>query len=292
MTTDDVTRQWLAEQWAQTASEHRVEVEGASIAYRGWNLEASDLPGLILIHGFRAHARWWDHIAPSLASSHRVAAIDLSGMGDSDRRPVYARQQLAREVLAVAAACGFDPVTLVAHSFGAMSGIMASIAAPERVRRLVIIDTALPTAADVGHQIPVPPKRLYPTREAAVERFRLIPPGGWPNPDVLAYIAHHSVRETPDGWTWKFDDDAATSLNAESHAYRADLFGVPVPTDVIYGALTEVMHEGRRAMAAEIAPLCGPPICIPAAHHHIMIEQPIALTAAIDALLAVPRPKR
>lgn len=289
MSLTDVTRNWLAAQWALAAQERRVEVEGAWIAYRGWNLAAEDLPGLLLIHGFRAHARWWDHIAPSLARTHRVAAIDLSGMGDSDRRPAYSRAQMAREVLAVAADCGFDPVTLVAHSFGSMSAIMASIAAPAQIRRLVIIDTALPTLADVGHQIPVPPKRIYPTREAAVERFRLIPPGAWPNADVLDYIAHHSVRDTGEGWTWKFDEDAAASLNAEASTYRADLFGVTVPTDVIYGEETEIMNSDRRAMASEIAPRCGPPIRIPAAHHHIMIEQPIALVAALEALLAVPR---
>jgi pimeloyl-ACP methyl ester carboxylesterase len=170
-----------------------------------------------------------------------------------------------------------------------MSGIVASIAAPERVRRLVIIDTALPVRTDGGDQIPTPPKRFYRTREDAIERFRLIPPGGWPNPLVLAYIAHHSVRETPDGWTWKFDGDAAASLNAEAHSYRADLFGVTVPTDVIFGTESEVMNAERRAMAAQIAPLCGPPIAIPCSHHHIMIEQPVALAAALDALLAVPR---
>lgn len=289
MTGDEATANWLLEQWAIPATESRVEVEGASISYRGWNLGATDLPGLLLVHGFRAHARWWDHIAPSLARTHRVAAIDLSGMGDSDHRPVYQRAQTAREVLAVAADCGFDSVTLVAHSYGALSCIMASIAMPERVRRLVIIDTALPTLTDVGNQIPVSPKRLYPSREAAVARFRVIPPGNWPNPLVVAYIAHHSVRETPEGWTWKFDEDAATSLNTEAHSYRADLFGVPVPTDVIYGADTEIMNPGRRAMAAEIAPLCGPPIAIPCSHHHIMIEQPVALAAALDALLAVSR---
>ncbi|MDO7842085.1 alpha/beta fold hydrolase [Sphingomonas immobilis] len=291
MTGDEATAAWLRAQWAVPATEHAVAVEGARITYRGWNLDAHDLPGLLLIHGFRAHARWWDHIAPSLARTHRVAAISLSGMGDSDRRPAYARAQMAREVLAVAADCGFDPVTLVAHSFGAMSGIMASIASPDRVRRLVIIDTALPTAADVGHQIPVPPKRLYATREEAMERFRLIPPGAWPNPLVLKYIAHHSVRETAEGWTWKFDEDAATSLNAEAHAYRADLFGITVPTDVIYGAESEIMTPERRAMAAEIAVDCGIPVEIPCTHHHIMIEQPVALAAALDALLATPRNK-
>lgn len=289
MTGDEATANWLLEQWAITATERRVEVEGASIAYCGWNLDATHLPGVLLVHGFRAHARWWDHIAPSLARTHRVAAINLSGMGDSDHRPVYQRAQMAREVLAVADDCGFDPVTLVAHSYGAMSCIMASIAAPERVRRLVIIDTALPLLDDVGHQIPVPPKRLYPTREDAVERFRVIPEGKWPNPLVVAYIAHHSVRETPHGWTWKFDEDAATSLNTEAHSLRADLFDVPVPTDVIYGVNTEIMNPERRAMVAQIASLCGPPIAIPCSHHHIMIEQPIALAAALDALLAVPR---
>jgi pimeloyl-ACP methyl ester carboxylesterase len=287
MTGDDAIVSWLAEQWAVSAKDNIVEVEGTPIVYRGWNLEAGDLPGLVLIHGFRAHARWWDHIAPSLARTHRVVAINLSGMGDSGHRATYSRAQHGREIMAVAGACGFDPVTLVAHSYGAISSIMAAIAEPDQVRRLVIIDSALPTAADVGHQIPVPPFRIYPTREAAVERFRLIPPGEWPVSAILAYIASHSVRETPEGWTWKFDQDAATSMNLDR--YREALFGVPVPTDVIYGMQSEIMTPERRAMAAEIAPLCGPPVPIACAHHHIMIEQPIALVAAIEALLATPR---
>jgi pimeloyl-ACP methyl ester carboxylesterase len=287
MTGDDAIRNWLAEQWAIPAQEKTVEVEGTPIVYRGWNLGAVDLPGLILVHGFRAHARWWDHIAPSLTERHRVVAINLSGMGESGRRAAYSRAQHGREVMAVAADCGFDPVTLVAHSYGAMGCIMAAIADPARVRRLLIIDSALPTAADVGHQIPVPPKRLYSTREAAVERFRLLPPGEWPIREVMDYIAHHSVMETDEGWTWKFDQDAATTMNIEP--YRDALFGVTVPTDVIYGAETEIMNAERRAMVNEIAPSCGPHIVIPCAHHHIMIEQPIALVAAIKALLATPR---
>lgn len=278
---------WLSQQWAVAAKDHSIEVEGTPIAYRSWNAEATDLPGLILIHGFRAHGRWWDHIAPSLSRTHRVVAIDLSGMGESGHRPAYSRVQHGREIMAVADACGFDPVTIVAHSYGAIGSIMASIAHPEQVRRLLIIDSALPSVADGNHQIPVPPFRLYPSREAAVERFRLIPPGEWPIPEVLAYIAYHSVRETPEGWTWKFDQNAATSMNLES--YRDALFDVPVPMDVIYGSETEIMTPERRAMAAEIAPLCGPPVEIPCAHHHIMIEQPIALVAAIEALLATPR---
>lgn len=288
MTPTEGLDQWLAAQWAVTASEHAIEVDDARITYRGWNLDAVELPGLLLVHGFRAHAHWWDHIAPSLAHSYRVAAIDLSGMGDSDHREAYPRAQYAREILAVADACGFEPVTLVAHSFGALASMRAAIAAPDRVQRLVIIDAGVPTFEDDLRRLPVPAmRRLYPSRDAALERFRLIPPGEWPHPAIVAYIARHSLRETEGGWTWKFDENAAASL--PNHSIPDGLAGVPVPTDVIYGALTEVMRPERRAMLAKLAPLSGPPIAIPAAHHHILVEQPIALIAAVMALLAVPR---
>lgn len=289
ITADNALVRWLDRQWSVEATTASVTVEGAAIAYRGWNLDATDLPGLLLVHGFRAHARWWDHIAPSLARTHRVAAIDLSGMGDSDARSAYSRAQHGREMLAVAADCGFEPVTLVSHSFGTLGAISAAISAPDRLRRLVIIDSALPTPDDVDHQIPVLPRRLYPTREAAVARFRLIPPGAWPNAEILAYIARHSVRETAEGWGWKFDEQAAVSLNAEARAYREGLSGVRVPTDVLYGAESEVVTLPRRVASPQLLPLAGPLIEIPCAHHHVMIERPLALVAALEAVLAHPR---
>lgn len=286
VTEQEALAQWLATAWAQTPETFDVTVEGARIRCRGWNLAAGDLPGLVLVHGFRAHARWWDHIAPWLGD-YRVVALDLSGMGDSDRRGYYSREQHGREILAVAAAAGFDRVTIVAHSFGATGALIACIAAPARIARIVVVDSALPTIEDVGHEIATPPRRLYPDRAAGITRFRLIPPGGWPNAEILDYIATHSLSETAEGWSWKFDENAAGSLNEEH--YREKLFGVPVPCDVIYGALSEIMTPARRAQLVEMAPRCGRHVEVPAAHHHVMIEQPIAFVAALRGLLANPR---
>ena len=61
-----------------------VDVEGASITYRTYG-DREDR-GIVLVHGGAAHARWWDHIAPLLATGHMVVALDLSGHGDSGRR--------------------------------------------------------------------------------------------------------------------------------------------------------------------------------------------------------------
>jgi pimeloyl-ACP methyl ester carboxylesterase len=275
--------EWLQLNWAQAPETFSVEVEGAAIACRAWNRAAAHLPGVVLVHGFRAHARWWDHIAPALAERHRVVALDLSGMGDSDRRAEYSRAQIGREILAVAAHCGFDPVTVVAHSFGAIGSLIAARTEPDRIRRLIVIDSAVPTLEDADHQIMSPPQRYYPDADTAVSRFRLIPPGKWPQPSVLDYIARHSVRQAPQGWTWKFDPAAAASFNRER--YRELLFGVPVRVDVIHGDRTEIMTPPRRAQLREMASDIGEDIVIPASHHHVLIEQPIALVAALGGLL-------
>lgn len=275
--------EWLAANWAQPPETFRVEVEGASIACRGWNLAADDLPGMVLVHGLGAHGRWWDHLAPTLAAGHRVVALDLSGMGDSDRRREYSLAMSAREVLGVAAHCGFDPVTIIAHSFGTMGSMIAARRFPEKVRHLIVIDSAF-TASDEPSEMAATPQRFYDTPEAAISRFRLIPPGKWPQPAVLAYIARNSVCETAKGWTWKFDTQAAAPVDRGT--CRELMMGVPVPIDLVYGDRTEVMTAERRAALRDVAPNVRREVVIPACHHHVLIERPLALVAVLEALLA------
>src|SRR6202161_1161845 len=97
-----------------------VEVEGARIHYLRWG--ARDRPGLLLVHGNAAHAYWWSFIAPYLASEYNVAAMDLSGMGDSQWRAEYSMEVFVREQLTVCEPAGrfvpAEPPIIVAHSFG------------------------------------------------------------------------------------------------------------------------------------------------------------------------------
>jgi len=285
MTGDDMTNAWLADAWARHPDEFRTDVEDAGIACRGWNLAATDLPGIVLVHGFRAHARWWDHVAPALAETHRVVALDLSGMGDSDRRASYSRAQHGREALGAARAAGIERPIVIAHSYGAIASLLLCAQSPNAVRRIIVLDGALPIPGDEGHMIPTPPERRYPDRESAIARFRLSPPGAWPNPDILRYVAEHSVMQRNDGqWGWKFDNDAALSLNRD--VWRDTLRNLPTPADVVYGDRSEIFTPERRAMVPLILPRCGRLIALPTAHHYLMIEQPLALVAALRALVA------
>ena len=278
---------WLDRQWAATPEAFSVDVDGTRIACQGWNLAAGHLPGIVLVHGFRAHLHWWDHIAPSFVDRYRVVALSLSGMGDSGRRAAYSRAGFGRDILGVAAACGFDPAIVIAHSFGGISALLAAHAEPSRMARLIVIDSGLKAQDEDEGEIPAVPTRFYPTRDAALARFRLMPPSPCPQPRVLDYIAQHSVREEPQGWTWKFDPNLASSLNTDPHRSAYPL--VPVPVDVIVGEHTSVMTPPRLAELYRIAPDCGRSVVIPASEHHVMIDQPVALVAALHALLANDR---
>jgi pimeloyl-ACP methyl ester carboxylesterase len=59
--------------------------------------------------------------------------IDLRGFGWSDAPPgAYDKQTLADDLLAVLDALDLDRVCLMAHDWGAWSGFLACLAAPER----------------------------------------------------------------------------------------------------------------------------------------------------------------
>ena len=241
--------------------------------------------GIVLVHGGAAHARWWDHIAPLLAASHRVAALDLSGHGDSGRRDVYRLDVWAEEVLAVAAGAGMaGPPVVIGHSMGGFVTLRAASIYGARLAGAVAIDSPVrditPEERAAREQRAFGPLRVYPTREAAVARFRPIP-----DQPVLPYIAEHvaatSVHHVPGGWSWKFDPRIfarhqlvpalLTRLDCRVALFRAE-----------YGLVSAQMSEVMYDRLGRIAPV----IEIPAAGHHVMLDQPIALVTAIRTLLS------
>ena len=123
---------WFRAAVEATCEDRRVDVEGCPIHYLRWG--GTGRPGLVFVHGGAAHAHWWSFIAPLLADDHAVAAIDLSGHGDSGRRDTYPREIWAREALAVADDAGFagKPI-FVGHSMGGFVCITAAADHGERL---------------------------------------------------------------------------------------------------------------------------------------------------------------
>ena len=131
---------WFRDAVAAPYEERSVEVEGCPIHYLLWG--DSSHPGIVLVHGGAAHAHWWSFIAPQLTKHFYVAALDLSGHGDSGRRDEYPREFWAEEVMAVAADARFvgAPI-LVGHSMGGFVCISAAALYGDLLAGAVIVDS-------------------------------------------------------------------------------------------------------------------------------------------------------
>ena len=126
---------------------------------------------IVLLHGLGGSTYSWRFIAPQLARTHRVIAIDLKGFGRSDKvfDTAYSAADQARLIATFLARRHLSQVTLVGHSFGGQVAIMTALhlarADPSRIARLVLIDApALPqplTPAVALLRQPVLPYALF-----------------------------------------------------------------------------------------------------------------------------------
>ncbi|SVE58074.1 uncharacterized protein METZ01_LOCUS510928, partial [marine metagenome] len=71
-----ISADWFEETIKEIPKSKSVDLDGIKIHYLLWG--DTNKPGLFLIHGYSAHAHWWDFIAPSFLEDYCVVAIDLS----------------------------------------------------------------------------------------------------------------------------------------------------------------------------------------------------------------------
>lgn len=278
---------WFDAAMARRPQEARIEVAGAGIEVLAWG--ARGRPGLLLLHGGMAHARWWAHVAPLLARGCRVAALSWSGMGGSDWRPAYSVDLYVEECLAAADWAGlFDagPPMVAAHSFGAAAGAQLAHAHGHRLAGVAILDSgAAPPALKAFARRRFPGGRAYPTLEAALARFRLAPEQPVDKLYIADMIARHALREVEGQWRWRFDPNFFTRM-ARWDSWAA-IAAPACPLAFVYGEHSRIATSGIIAQQRARAPAGTPFIELPQAHHHLMIDRPLALVAVLRTLSAL-----
>jgi pimeloyl-ACP methyl ester carboxylesterase len=286
---------WFTETVAIAPESSFVEVEGVPIHYLRWGRRGR--PGVLLVHGNAAHAYWWSFIGPFLARDFNVAAMDLSGMGESGWRTApdgtgdYAMDQFAREQIAVCEAAGLfacpEAPVIVGHSFGGFVTMLTGSLYGERLAGTVIVDSPVnPPVRPGAPHTPQPPRphNIYPSLAAAMARFRLMPPQPCENLFILDWIARHSLKEVAGGFTWKFDPAIWTRFSIGDMAER--LKATKCRIAIFRGEHSVLMPPETGAYMFNLLGRAAPMVEIPQAQHHIMLDQPLAFVAALRALLA------
>ena len=102
---------------------------------------------IVFIHGLGASSYTWHKIAPELAKTNRVIAIDLKGFGQSDkpldnRYSIFDQAKLVEDFLKRS---GLRGVTLVGHSYGGGVALAVALnqmdAGNRQIEKLVLIDS-------------------------------------------------------------------------------------------------------------------------------------------------------
>jgi pimeloyl-ACP methyl ester carboxylesterase len=280
------TPSWFTANLEITPAVHAVDVDGAPIRYLEWG--PRDLPGLVFVHGGAAHAHWWSFLAPFFAERWHVAALDLSGHGDSGRRSDYSHEQWAREVMAVCEDLGFPgPPVVVGHSLGGMVTIQTAATYGDRMAGAVIVDSPVrrpdPESEEGARGRAFRSPGVYPTLDEAMSHFRLIPPQPMEHPYIIDHIGRHSLHETPEGWTWKFDPHLFAHTLVP---LREQLTSVKCRVALLRGEHSIVVPPDTADYMYELMDRNAPVVSIPQAHHHLILDQPLAFVAALRTLLA------
>jgi len=100
-------------------------------------------PTVVLLHGPGGSVQDWLPTARLLARRHRVVLVELPGHDLSPLPEPVTLERAAEALDATLAAESKEPVVLVGHALGGMVAAMEALQHPERVRSLVLIETAL-----------------------------------------------------------------------------------------------------------------------------------------------------
>jgi pimeloyl-ACP methyl ester carboxylesterase len=120
-------------------------VDGHRMRY----LRSGSGPALVLVHGLLGYAFSWRYALPVLAGRATVYAVDMLGVGFSDR-PANLDCRFrahAERLLLFLDSVGVDSCDLLGTSHGGAVAMMAAALAPERVRRLILVAPANPWSA-------------------------------------------------------------------------------------------------------------------------------------------------
>jgi pimeloyl-ACP methyl ester carboxylesterase len=123
-------------------------------------------------------------------------------------------------------------------------------------------------------------------------RFRLMPPQPCPNAFIVDHIAREGLMEVDDsiagrGWTWRFDPfiwskmDFSRALESGEELARAKC-----RLAFIWGAQSKLMTPDVIDYSRSHAAFQTPFVEIPQSEHHVMLDQPLAFIAALNALFA------
>jgi pimeloyl-ACP methyl ester carboxylesterase len=275
-------------------------VNGLRLRYLDWGEEGK--PPFVLLHGFSAMAHFWDGFAAKMRHDYHVYALDQRGHGDSDWADAYPPEAMPADLAVFVDQLGLERFMLMGHSMGGGVAFRYAAEHPERLERLIIVDSSLPS----------PDRLRLPNRDNSVQRS-LAQESFANEEEVVAHLKGQSphadegrirvaiptwFRRLPDGsYTRKFDPklrnrfdaspEQAEQLRQAARELRAKVQRITCPVLVLRGGTSDILSP--EAAEDTVAALPNATlVTVPNTGHNIPTDDPRAFRNAVRAWLGLP----
>ncbi len=279
----------LKGRWAPPPSVF-VQIDGMQVHVRDEG-PLDDPDPLVLLHGTSASLHTWDGWTEALKARHRVIRLDLPGFGltgpfpDGDYSPAH----YLRFMRALLDTLGVARCVLAGNSFGGQLAWMTALAEPQRVKKLILVDSAgYPFQADsmpIGFRIARMPlvnqalRTVLPRSliEASVRNVY-----GDPGKVTAALVERYYELTLREG---NRDALARRFVQFPSGPGAERIVGIRIPTLILWGGRDRLIppaqaeHFRRDIAGSEL-------VVFPELGHVPHEEDPAATAAAVKRFLA------
>jgi haloalkane dehalogenase len=250
---------------------------------------------VLLLHGEPTWAYLYRKVIAGLAGRARTVAPDLFGFGRSDKptdRAFYTYERHVDSLTSFVRRLDLDAITLVVHDWGGPIGLRFAVENPERVARLVVLNTGVFSVSD---RWPTPG---FLNWRAFAEKVGLELPVGFivqsatlsdlPPEVVAAYDAPFPTPESRTGAAMfpllvpiaEADPGAAEMLRTRELLGRWDK-----PALVCFSDSDPVFPSGAAKAVARMIPTAGEPEILTGAAHFLQEDRGEAVAERIARFL-------
>ncbi|HCT77364.1 MAG TPA: hypothetical protein DGG94_20580 [Micromonosporaceae bacterium] len=238
---------------------------------------------VVALHGVQGHGARFRQLAADYLSDFSVYGLDLRGHGHSSWLPPWTLDQQAEDVLATMDELGLEHADVIGFSFGGLVAVRLARLAPQRVRRLVLLDPAIglpPHGADQAAQ-----NAMAPPSFADIATAKIVRASSWltASPErVDEEIAENLMLDPDDGrYRWRFHPPAIVTAYSEM-ARPAVLPPARIPALMVVAGRANVVQPDyaeacRRAGVRVVELDCG---------HQLMLEKPDETGALVRDFLS------
>ncbi|KUI18857.1 hydrolase [Mycobacterium lehmannii] len=247
-------------------------------------------PRVVFLHGGGQNAHTWDTVIVGLGEP--ALAIDLPGHGRSAWREDgdYGPKNNAVAIEPVVRSLASDASLVVGMSLGGLTALRLAVAAPDLVRRLVLVDVtpSAPerhtqmTEAQKGTVALVQGDRIFPSFEAMLEKTVAAAPHR--DRESLRRGVFHNAKRLDDGtWTWRYDE---MRKGEGFEGLWDDVPRLEVMTTLVRGANSFFVNDDDAAEFARRAPGFKDVQIVEDSGHSVQSDQPGKLIQILRAVLA------